>query len=255
MSTQIIRFQEVTSTNDLMMSHPLPANGDIVVATAASQTKGRGQGANRWESQHGKNLLMSILTSPVQVAASEQYVLSMAGALALKRALDSLCADCGNADKALFSLKWPNDIYWNDLKISGTLIETSVCGKTLQRCVFGIGLNVNQRTFTGGAPNPVSLCTILGRDIDTDSVMHRVLKEFTQLYHSVIGGERTAIVNAYNEALYRRRGVHAYRLNATGDTFNAAIVGVGLDGLLRLRKDSGEQEAFALKEISFLPPQ
>ena len=40
MSIHIIRFQEVTSTNDLMMSHPLPANGNIVVATAASQTKG-----------------------------------------------------------------------------------------------------------------------------------------------------------------------------------------------------------------------
>lgn len=252
MSIHIIRFQEVTSTNDLMMSHPLPANGNIVVATAASQTKGRGQGANRWESEHGKNLLMSILTSPVEVAAGEQYVLSMAGALALKRALDSLCADCGNADKAQFSLKWPNDIYWNDLKISGTLIETSLCGKTLQRCVFGIGLNVNQHTFTGGAPNPVSLCAILGREIDTDGVMHRVLKEFVQLYQSVISGERTAIVHAYNAALYRRHGVHAYRLNATGETFNAAIVGVGLDGLLRLRKEDGEEEAFALKEIGFV---
>ena len=98
----------------------------------------------------------------------------------------------------------------------------------------------------------MSLCAILGREIDTDGVMHRVLKEFVQLYQSVISGERTAIVHAYNAALYRRHGVHAYRLNATGETFNAAIVGVGLDGLLRLRKEDGEEEAFALKEIGFV---
>ena len=151
---EILKLTETTSTNDVLLAHPVPPPKEMVVAVAEYQTAGRGQAGNSWESERGKNLLFSILTSPQNIAVADQYVLSMAGALALKAALDQYTDH--------ITLKWPNDIYWRDRKISGTLIETTVKGKRIDRCVYGIGLNVNQRVFRSNAPNPVSLYNIIG---------------------------------------------------------------------------------------------
>ena len=95
---------ETTSTNDVLLAHPAPSPEDMVVAVAEYQTAGRGQAGNSWESERGKNLLFSILTCPQNIAVTDQYVLSMAGALALKAALDQYTDH--------ITLKWPNDIYW-----------------------------------------------------------------------------------------------------------------------------------------------
>ena len=149
---KILKLTETASTNDVLLAHPAPSNGEMVVAVAEYQTAGRGQAGNSWESERGKNLLFSILTCPQNIAIADQYVLSMAGALALKAALDRYTDH--------ITLKWPNDIYWHDRKISGTLIETTVKGKRIDRCVYGIGLNVNQSEFRSNAPNPVSLYNI-----------------------------------------------------------------------------------------------
>ena len=70
---------------------------------------------------------------------ANQFVLSMAEALALKSVLDGYTDD--------ITLKWPNDIYWKDKKIGGTLIETAVADHCLKKCVFGTGINVNQEVF------------------------------------------------------------------------------------------------------------
>lgn len=64
------------------------------------------------------------------------------------------------------TLKWPNDVYWYDKKISGTLIETAIDSKGIKRCIFGIGIDVNQTEFHSDAPNPVSLAQILGHEVD-----------------------------------------------------------------------------------------
>ena len=38
-----------------------------------------------------------------------------------------------------FSIKWPNDIYWNDRKIGGILIEHQLSGTTIRQSILGIG--------------------------------------------------------------------------------------------------------------------
>ena len=89
------------------------------------------------------------------VPVAQQFVLSMAGALALKEAL------CRYADG--FTPKWPNDIYWQNRKISGTLIETSVSGHA-EPLHFRFGNKHQSAGIPQRAPNPVSLCHIIGRE-------------------------------------------------------------------------------------------
>lgn len=244
MKKEVIRLSDISSTNDYLQQQPTPMPDAMTVAVASHQTAGRGQGSNRWESEAGKNLLFSILTSPVSVPVAQQFVLSMAGALALKQVLDRYTGD--------ITLKWPNDIYWRNRKISGTLIETSVGGKTLKRCIYGIGLNVNQRQFLSDAPNPVSLLNITGKETPLDLLLNEILQSFDHYYALAVGGKHDVIVAQYNAALFRRQGLHAYKDAATGELFDAAIRHVGTDGLLQLVDSQGNRRTYALKEVKFV---
>lgn len=241
---QVLDLGETTSTNDFLKSRPMPEGIEMLVATALHQTAGRGQGTNKWESEAGKNLLLSILVQPTMVPVAEQFVLSMAGALALKEAL------CRYAEG--FTLKWPNDIYWHDSKISGTLIETSVSGHTLSRCIFGTGINVNQQRFVGDAPNPVSLCNIIGYETPIEEVLDEVLTAFWKYYNMVANGDYTKVARLYHESLYRLDGFHDYR--DSGGIFSARISKVGLDGRLHLTLPDGRQRSYAFKEVAFVLP-
>lgn len=244
MKKEVIRLSDISSTNDYLQQQPTPMPDAMTVAVASHQTAGRGQGSNRWESEADKNLLFSILTSPVSVPVAQQFVLSMAGALALKQVLDRYTGD--------ITLKWPNDIYWRNRKISGTLIETSVGGKTLKRCIYGIGLNVNQRQFLSDAPNPVSLLNITGKETPLDLLLDGILQSFDHYYALAVGGKHDVIVAQYNAALFRRQGLHTYKDAATGELFDAAIPHVGTDGLLHLVDSQGTSRTYALKEVKFV---
>ena len=192
----------------------------------------------------GKNLLFSILTCPQNIAIADQYVLSMAGALALKAALDRYTDH--------ITLKWPNDIYWRDRKISGTLIETTVKGKRIDRCVYGIGLNVNQREFRSNAPNPMSLYNIIGRETPLEEMLDAVLRSFELYYRRAVEGDRDGICAEYNAALFRREGMHAYEDCATHERFEARISRVAPNGRLHLIDADGHERTYWMKEVRFI---
>lgn len=241
-SATIVRLEETDSTNTYPRQHASQMEAWMTVVTAEYQTAGRGQGVHTWESNRSENLLFSVLTHPVMVPVRSQFLLSEAGALALKEVLD------GYTDG--ITLKWPNDIYWNDRKLSGTLIETSIGGGHIKNCVFGIGLNVNQKTFESDAPNPVSLAQILGHDIDRELLFKQIVAAFEKYYRMLENGQYDAISALYHEALYRRQGFYMYE---DGDgRFDGAIVEVGDDGLLVLRDRDGRFREYEFREVKFV---
>lgn len=162
---KVIRLKEVDSTNRYLHDCQQLPDGQSVLVVADYQTAGRGQGSNTWESEPGKNLLFSLAIQPKFVPVRRQFLLAEAEALAIKEALDSYTDG--------ITLKWPNDVYWQDRKISGTLIETSLSAGAVKRCVFGTGIDVNQREFYSDAPNPVSLYQILGHEVPLDELCKR----------------------------------------------------------------------------------
>ena len=121
MEKKIIRLKEVDSTNAFLKNLDTYDEDALTIAVADYQTAGRGQGVHTWESEPGKNLLFSMMMCPKWVPLRQQFLLSEAGALAVKDALDSYTDG--------ITLKWPNDVYWYDKKISGTLIETAIDSK------------------------------------------------------------------------------------------------------------------------------
>lgn len=242
MPHQLIRLEETSSTNQYLRECRLEEGEVMTVVVATYQTAGKGCGTNRWESERGKNLLLSILVHPTMVPIAHQFMLSMAGALAIKEVLDRYVSG--------ITLKWPNDVYWKDKKICGTLIETSIGGGHIKDCIFGIGINVNQQRFICDAPNPISLRLILGHDVDLETLLGKLLESFTTYYKMLENGRYNEISAMYHEALYRGHGFFTYR-DAEGE-FEGAIVEVEDNGRLILRDREGMIREYNFKEVDFI---
>ena len=234
---EIIHLTNITSTNDYLLS--LKSQEDIV-AVSDYQTRGKGMGTNRWESEPGKNLLFSILIHPTWIPVNQQYLLSMAEAVALCDTLREVTYD--------ITIKWPNDIYWKDKKISGTRIDVNLSGGILADMVIGTGINVNQTEFLSDAPNPVSLKQITGREHDREALLKDILKRFQPLQQMLKDGGTEEIVRLYHERLYRKEGMHGYK-DANG-TFMAAIDYVEPSGILHLTLEDGTKREYMFKEVA-----
>lgn len=238
MSWRIIKLETTDSTQTYVKG----VDGDRVVVQADYQAAGHGQGKNKWESERGKNLLFSVKTKVPAIPANRQFLLSMAGALALRDVLE------GYADG--FNLKWPNDIYWQDSKISGTIIDTTVAGKVISQCIYGIGINVNQLTFASDAPNPVSLCTIIGRETDRDRILDGFLSQLDKRLADLADRRYEETIAEYKGKLYRRTGFYEYE-DANG-RFIAEIKDVLPNGHLVLCDSAGMTRDYELKEVKFI---
>lgn len=244
MNISIIDISETDSTNHYLRE--LNAENRLPEGTVVStdfQTAGRGQMGNTWESERGCNLMFSMLLRPAHIQPAQQFIISQIVSLGVVEVLD----DYGNG----FSIKWPNDIYWNDKKIAGILIENDLAGKTIFSTVVGIGLNVNQQKFCSSAPNPVSLVQISGNTpIDRRVLLDSITQQIGKLYESYRCGEDTEIAFRYASRLYHGAGYYDYE--AGGQRFSAKISRVEESGHLVLLTSDGIERKFAFKEVSFL---
>lgn len=231
-----------TSTYACKMASLLPSG---TVIYSYNQTAGRGQRGNSWEAEPGKNLSFSLLVKDVALKPDEQFYISEGVSLAIVGFLRQYAGE--------FSIKWPNDIYWRDKKICGMLIENTLLGAAIKTSVIGVGININQTVFRGGAPNPVSLAQIIGHETDLDDALRQVcaLIERHTRFDGLTGGDLATLHSAYLRALYRNDGRPHPFLLPTGEEIMATITGVLPSGLLCLTHSDGSTRRYAFKEVSF----
>ncbi|MBR5707691.1 MAG: biotin--[Bacteroidaceae bacterium] len=241
------RSESIGSTNTYLrdLNGGDPAY-DYEVAVATFQTAGRGQKGNSWESEAGKNLLFSILAHPKNIKVQEQFYISEAIALAVS---DSVIAAIGPEYASGVSVKWSNDVYWNDYKMAGILIENTLQGSTILDSVVGVGLDVNQEVFVSDAPNPISLKNITGRDFDIENLLGDITDRFIG-YMEMGADERPKVDRLYLDRLYRREGYHRFR-DEKGE-FLACIEGIRPDGCLMLLTDDGQHRVYEFKQVQFI---
>ena len=237
---QLTIIEEAQSTNTLMAAadhaRHLPHGAAIM---ARSQTAGRGQRGNHWESEPGKNVTLSIMLRPQGVDAREQFLVSEAVAIATAetvRELTGLPAE----------VKWPNDIYIGDRKIAGILIECALEGQRISRAIAGIGLNVNQTAWLSDAPNPVSMRELTGAAYDVEATA-RMLVEKTARPTAALPSSADETERRYASLLWRREGIHSWEDAASGEVFSAGIARVERTG--RLVMDNGR--CYWFKEVKW----
>jgi len=236
----ILFIKQTNSTNALMRTlikqETLPEG--FVVYTDF-QTAGKGQIENSWESETGKNLLFSILLYPHHVAIDQQFIISQIVSIAIINVLSDYCEN--------IKIKWPNDIYLNDKKLAGILIENSLRGSQINNTVIGIGLNINQTVFKSDAPNPVSLRQIKEKSFRRKEILVKIVENILDIY---IEMDINKIREDYFKNLYRNNGFYSFK--AGNELFKAQIDDVQPDGKIIMTLEKGTSRSFYFKEVEFI---
>lgn len=221
--------------------------GDRTMVVAHNQESGRGQRGNSWESEPGKNLTVTMLYRPKadmdpRPLDEQQFRISEATALGVADTLEAYGL------KAM--VKWSNDVYVGDRKISGILIEHTIIGNRLDNSRIGIGLNVNQREFVSDAPNPVSMYQLLGEELQ----LARVLDTLSEKLERRLEQDADTLHADYMSLLWRKDGqYYGFRMREGNRAeFQASIRDVRRNGPLVLLMSDGTETAFYFKEVEFI---
>lgn len=238
-----ILLGETASTNTYLAERcNLERLPELTSVYTSYQSAGRGQRGNSWESEAGANLLFSFVVFPDFLEAKRQFLLSQITALALQEVLSQYTEG--------ITIKWPNDIYWHDKKLCGTLIENDLTGIHISRSISGTGVNLNQLEFISDAPNPVSLRQITGQTYEPAVILEQLMERISDYYLQLKNNDTESIIQLYKERLYRKNGFHRYR-DAYGE-FSACICDVEPIGKLILKDEKGLSRAYMFKEVEYI---
>jgi len=240
---RIIRVNQLDSTNSYaqqLLKDTNPSGGTVVMAL--NQTEGRGQQTNAWESESGKNLTISLILRPDFIFAQDQFQVSMLISLGV--------SDYLKAYTEKVSIKWPNDIYVDDKKIAGILIEQSIMGAHLSHSVCGIGLNMNQGKFVSNAPNPVSLNMLTKNNYQLEDELEKLLAAIEKRYFQLMNKGRKELEADYLRTLYWMNEEHTFE-DEDGE-FKGTIVSISEFGQLQVEDEDKDIRTFNFKEVSFI---
>ncbi|MGA2415285.1 MAG: biotin--[acetyl-CoA-carboxylase] ligase [Candidatus Sulfotelmatobacter sp.] len=139
--THLHHFYRIGSTNTAAMSAAAEGAPEGSVFLAEEQSAGRGRGAHSWESARSAGIYCSVILRPA-LAPSEVLVLALAAGLAVRNAIEEI------NPHVPVDLKWPNDVLIGGKKVCGILTEMNAEATRVRYIVVGIGINVNQASFT-----------------------------------------------------------------------------------------------------------
>jgi BirA family biotin operon repressor/biotin-[acetyl-CoA-carboxylase] ligase len=172
---RIVVREEATSTNDVVWQMSAE-NAEGLVVFAERQIAGRGQRGNRWESAAGKGLWFSVLLR-LKIAAAESPRLT-------NWAAESVAKTLRDQHSLGAIVKPPNDIYVDDRKVAGVLLEMRAV-PTAHVGILGIGINVNQSADDFSAElqtKAASIAMLTGRIIDRHDLAIAILRELSRTY-------------------------------------------------------------------------
>lgn len=217
------------------------------VVMAREQTAGRGQRGNSWEAEPGCNITLSLLLRPEGLHPARQFVISQAVSLAIADLVSHFVA-------APVSIKWPNDIYVDDRKICGILIENTITGTSIDRTIVGIGLNVNQTEFRSDAPNPVSMRQLMPKmEFDVESLARAMVSDILERVDAALASPQQSLCGEYFGRLWRNEGWHPFYDHQRDHTMTARVDSVDPSGIITLTdRADGIARTYAFKELTWL---
>ena len=189
---------------------------------ALSQTAGKGQRGKTWHAPPDVNITMSHVIDPGKWRR-RPFLLSAATAIACHRFLAEFANDN-------IKIKWPNDLYINDRKAGGILIENIYHGAEWKWAVIGVGLNINQTDFPPELPNAISLKQVTGTHYKIPVMGRRLAAAMKTVVHALGHEDESAILQEYHRLLFRNGS--EVRLRENNVVFSTVIKGVSAEGEL-----------------------
>jgi BirA family biotin operon repressor/biotin-[acetyl-CoA-carboxylase] ligase len=239
-----IHFKTIDSTNVYAMSllsKTNPIHGTVI--SADFQTNGRGQIGRKWQSDPNQNIAISIILHPHFLNPQDQFALSKAIALGVVDFLNSFGLDN-------ISIKWPNDIYINDKKVGGILIQNILSGSKYQTAIIGIGLNVLQKEFNHSLSNPTSLAISGFKGIIDDDFYQNLFGKLEYRYQQLQKNSQK-IHDDYYLFLYRIKEWSMY-CELDERPFMARLIGTDSIGRMIVERESGHTNHYSIGEIKLV---
>ena len=162
---------ECPSTNQFLLERIENKKLENYLVLAESQTHGRGRRGREWVSPFASNIYMSLLWT-LNISIAEMSGLSLVVAISVAKAIQSF--GINNV-----MLKWPNDIYVDNKKLSGVLLELRGESNSPCNAVIGIGVNVNMPKLMGDRIDQQwsDMESILKKNINRNHVVSQILNE------------------------------------------------------------------------------
>jgi len=245
--TPFIELQSIDSTNNYarrLIQDSLTPHGLAIFSH--EQLAGKGQRGKAWTSEKDANIIMSILVNPEPLQVSQQFQLSVCVSIAIN---DFFSKYAGDSTK----IKWPNDLYWQDRKAGGVLIENIVSSQqpivdSWKWAIIGTGININQTSFPSNLQNPVSLKQITGKHYDVITLAKELCQLLDEKFKKLIAGNFEDIFLQYLFYLYKRN--EKVKFKKDNYVFEALIKGVSTSGKLIVQHSI--EEEFDFGEVEWI---
>ncbi len=237
----IVVLDRVDSTNNYAMALIQNAAGkQIKPVFALEQTHGKGRRGKDWKSIKGANIMLSIPIGMQWLAVSRQFQLSVAAALSCRDLFSKFIL-------ANLFIKWPNDLFINDRKAGGILIENIIQGTLWQWTIIGIGLNINQQEFEEFSLKATSLKLETGKNFDVLNLAGELVTLVLKRIEELRSGNFAKMLEEYNQHLFARN--KTVKLKKGNLVFETKISGISPSGQL-ITKDAFERR-FDFDEVEF----
>lgn len=232
-------LSEAESTNDYAMNmirQGLATPGMAVFTD--HQTRGKGQRGKTWQSEQGKNMALSILLHPAGCFPIDKFYFNAFLTISCLDFLKGFVPDG-------FSVKWPNDLYWQDRKVGGILIENVVRGNAWQWAVAGIGININQQDFSSLENKATSLYLIAGSEQELPDIAWKLHRHIHAAMTQIPNFD--SILKRFNGELFMKGKEATLQ---SGETIgNYTIQNVDEEGRLHVIDSNGKNKAFRVGEV------
>ncbi len=237
----LIYFDTLNSTNNYAMQRiddGLAQNGEVI--WTLNQTFGKGQRGKIWETNANENLTMSLIAVPERNTAF--FSLSMAVSVTVAEYLSTIYPEWQ------IGIKWANDIFINNKKACGILIENVFKGKDWNFCVVGIGINILQKNFPDNLPLATSLLKESGKTFD-------ILEIIADLRSGILNKLRNIndfeLLQSYNKFLYLKDEDVIFIDKKNDRKFSAKVLEVNANGELLLQTHEGIRE-YSFGELEWI---
>lgn len=227
------------STNETVLdSGPTLEEGTVVIAD--EQSAGRGRQGRRWYSPAGANIYLSIGLRQ-ETLGENTPLLPLAMAAAMIEAVEA-------ETKIGLSLKWPNDLLWQERKVGGIL-----CEARRGLLAAGIGLNVNlgahdfPKNLQGEA---ASIAMAVGGSVAREALVVRFLAAFEAHHDRLVGGDLEPLLTEI-----RNRSTTLGRqvvVSVGAAEIRGKAVKISDRGDLVVAREDGSQVALSTGDVSHL---
>lgn len=210
---RVLVFDRLDSTNNLAAEMAGDPAHEGIAILADEQTAGRGQHGRSWQAVSGQSVLLSLHVSPPP-ALCRPAVLTAWAAVAV-------CTLIRDTIGWPTRIKWPNDVFLNERKVCGILIESAIGRRAggvnplfapkqgvdtprAPRFIVGIGLNVQQSAESfaaAGLTEATSLVQHTALPLDTLTIAAALIRQLDRDYDTLCQGDFGSLESAWKQNL------------------------------------------------------